>query len=297
MGIGKCRYKGCFIMKNETNNMKNEKNSGSSNMNDNRKRENSNPNHYIEEKNTRNILIYNEGRDEKLKPEVLDVYPEGIGEQLKNLLSQFPGCNILDCISMYDVEEKMNEDLLEKADVLVYWSHGGNGLFPEEVAKLIGAYVLRGLGFVVLHSAIGCKAFKSLMGTTCSIHYRHDDFERMTCCNPVHPIAAGLPLHIELEKEESYGEFIDVPTPDDIIYLGWFDSGEVCRSVMTWSRGYGKIVFIQPGHETNPSYKNPWIQKLIYNSCIWASRSFHLPEVPTDFHQKTSLEELRKKEV
>ena len=253
-----------------------------------------NANSNLEDKNLRNILIYNEGRDEKLKPEVLEVYPNGIGGQLEDLLSAFPGWNILGCISMYDMDEKLNDELLTKTDVLIYWSHGGNSIFPDAAAQLIQSHVLRGMGFVVLHSAIGCKAFKALMGTTCSIHYHHDDFERMTCCNPTHPIAEGLPLHIELEKEESYGEFIDVPKPDDIIYLGWFDSGEVCRSVMTWTRGYGKIVFIQPGHETNPSYKDLSIQRLIHNSCTWASRAFRLPEMPTDFHQQTNLEAIRK---
>ena len=239
------------------------------------------------------ILIYNEGRDEKMKPEVLQVYPEGIGSVLANIISELPDYELLDILSMYDIEEKLTDEILEMTDVLLYWSHGGNSMFTDELAQRIQSHVLRGMGFVVLHSAIGCKAFKLLMGTTCSIHYRHDDFERMTCCNPQHPIAAGLPLHIELEKEESYGEYIDVPKPDDIIYLGWFDSGEVCRSVMTWSRGYGKAVFLQPGHETNPSYHNPLIQKLIRNSCTWATRTFRLSELPADFHQEPSLQQLR----
>ena len=238
------------------------------------------------------ILIYNEGRDETLKPEVLDVYSNGIGVMLAEIVTTIPGVEILDILSMYDIEKKLTDELLEQADVLLYWSHGGNKLFPDALAIQIQSHILRGLGFVVLHSAIGCKAFKSLMGTTCTIHYRHDDFERMTCCNPLHPIAAGLPLHIELDREESYGEYMDVPKPDDLIYLGWFDSGEVCRSVMTWTRGYGKIVFLQPGHETNSSYKNPFIQQLIRNSCLWSVRAFHLNELPTDFHQDPSLQSI-----
>lgn len=238
------------------------------------------------------ILIYNEGRDERNKPEVLTIYPKEIGGALSHIVSQIPNSEIIDILSMYNVKEKLTNNLLESVDLLLYWSHGGNSQFPDELAKLIQDHVLRGMGFVVLHSAIGSKPFKALMGTTCSIHYRHDDFERMTCCNPLHPIAAGLPLHIELDKEESYGEYIDVPKPDDIIYLGWFDSGEVCRSVMTWTRGYGKVVFIQPGHETNSSYHNPYIQKLIVNSCIWASRSFFFEELPKDYHQEPSLQEM-----
>ena len=38
-----------------------------------------------------------------------------------------------------------------------------------------------------------------------------------------------------------YGEFFDIPQPDDLIFLGWFRGGEVFRSGCTFRRGHGKV--------------------------------------------------------
>jgi trehalose utilization protein len=73
-----------------------------------------------------------------------------------------------------------------------------------------------------------------------------------------------------LEDEEMYGEFFDIPTPDDVIFLGWYNSGEVFRSGCTFTRGNGKIFYFQPGHETNPAFKNENVQKIIKNAVRWA---------------------------
>lgn len=34
---------------------------------------------------------------------------------------------------------------------------------------------------------------------------------------PTHPIATGIPEKIEIPKEEMYGEYFDIPKPDDVI--------------------------------------------------------------------------------
>jgi trehalose utilization protein len=63
-----------------------------------------------------------------------------------------------------------------------------------------------------------------------------------------------------------YGEFFDIPKPDEVIFTGWFSGGEVFRSGCTFSRGYGKIFYFQPGHEEYPIYYMPEIQKIICNA-------------------------------
>ena len=68
-----------------------------------------------------------------------------------------------------------------------------------------------------------------------------------------------------------YGEFFDIPKPDDVVFLSWYRGGEVFRSGCTWQRGYGKIFYFQPGHETNPSYHNPYVLKVIENAVRWAA--------------------------
>ncbi|WP_029505108.1 ThuA domain-containing protein [Lachnoclostridium phytofermentans] len=226
-----------------------------------------------------NITIFNEGRDERRKPEVLEVYPNGIGGVLRDIVLEMEETNLLTIGCLYDEECGLTEDILEKTDVLIYWSHGGNHEFPDEIAKRVQNHVLRGMGFIVLHSAIGCKAFTSLMGTTCTFRYHHDDKEHVICCNPTHPIAQGVDDRFVLEVEETYGEFMDIPKPDDIIFIGWFSSGEVCRSGCTFTRGNGKIFFFQPGHETNPSFYHPQVRKIIQNACHWATPTRKLPKV------------------
>lgn len=227
-----------------------------------------------------NITIFNEGRDEKRKPEVLEVYPEGIGGVLKDIICEIPSVSIIKEASLYEEECGLTQDVLERTDVLVYWSHGGNEEFPDHVAVRIRDYVNKGMGFIVLHSANGAKAFKMLMGTSCAMRYHHDDFERLVCCNPTHPIAQGVSERFVLEQEETYGEYFDIPKPEDVIFLGWFDNGEVCRSACTWTRGYGKIFFFQPGHETNRAFYHKDVRQIIKNACLWAYPNVKLKEVP-----------------
>ena len=76
-----------------------------------------------------------------------------------------------------------------------------------------------------------------------------------------------------------YGEFFDIPAPDEVIYLGWFRGGEVFRSGCTFHRGYGKIFYFQPGHEGYPTYHNPNIQTILTNAVRWAYSPVKLAEI------------------
>ena len=61
-------------------------------------------------------------------------------------------------------------------------------------------------------------------------------------------------------------EFFDIPKPDDVVFAGWFSGGNVFRSGCTFTRGYGKIFYFQPGHEEYPIYYDKNIQKIIKNA-------------------------------
>ena len=127
------------------------------------------------------------------------------------------------------------------------------------------------MGLVVLHSGHYSKVFKGLMGTPCSLQWRLNDYEKLWCINPEHPIAKGIPQNIELGEEEMYGEPFRIPTPDEVVFLGWFRGGEVFRSGCTFKRGKGNIFYFQPGHEKNNSFHKPEIQNIIKNSIRWAN--------------------------
>ena len=55
---------------------------------------------------------------------------------------------------------------------------------------------------------------------------------------PLGAILEGVPAYFELEQEEMYGERFDVPTPDELLMISWFQGGEVFRSLCTWRRGH-----------------------------------------------------------
>ena len=84
----------------------------------------------------------------------------------------------------------------------------------------------------------------------------------------------SLPEHIELEVEEMYGEHFDIPAPEELVFIGWFAGGEVFRSGVTYTRGKGKIFYFQPGHESNPSYHNEYVRKILVNAVNWLAPAF-----------------------
>ena len=224
-----------------------------------------------------NVLVWNEFRHEKEMENVRALYPDGIHEYIANFLRS----DEINVKTAYlDMPEcGLTDDVLKDTDVLIWWAHCHHDEVPVEAAKRVQEYVLKGMGLIVLHSGHLCKPFKLLMGTSCTLKWRDDNKERIWCSKPSHPIAKGIPEHFELDVEEMYGEFFDIPNPDDTVFIGWFDGGEVFRSGCTFTRGYGKIFYFQPGHESNPTYHNPIIQKIIKNAVEWAAPVTRIDEI------------------
>jgi trehalose utilization protein len=69
-----------------------------------------------------------------------------------------------------------------------------------------------------------------------------------------------------------YGEFFDVPAPEELVFVSSFADGEVFRSGCCWTRGKGRIFYFSPGHETFPVYHQPEIKRVLANSVRWAGR-------------------------
>lgn len=209
------------------------------------------------------VTIWNEYKHEQEYENIRKVYPDGIHGCLAGFL-QDDFCVRTATFEM--PEHGLTEEVLQETDVLVFWSHALQDEFSDEVAKRVQRHVLSGMGLIALHSAHYSKIMKLLLGTSMTLKWRHGDKEKLWCIAPTHPIAAGVPQMIELPQEEMYGEFFDIPKPDDVIFTGWFAGGEVFRSGCTFSRGYGKIFYFQPGHEEYPIYYNKEIQQIIKNA-------------------------------
>lgn len=217
------------------------------------------------------VTIWNEFRHERMNPVVASNYPNGIHEAIREFL-QDEEKYVIRTATLDEPGCGLSEELLEDTDVLIWWGHKAHKEVPDEVADMVVRHVQAGMGFVALHSAHESKPFMRLMGTTCSLKWRKSGVkERLWNICPTHPIMRGIGDYFELEHVEMYSERFDIPKPDDILMVSWYPSGEVFRSVCTWTRGNGRIVHIKPGHETFPIYQNKNIQKLICNAVDWCA--------------------------
>ena len=196
------------------------------------------------------------------------VYPEGLGEYIAGFLRS--GDIEVITASLQDEECGLTDEVLKDTDVLIWWAHTRHAMVPDEIVDRVHNYILGGMGFIALHSAHFSKIFKRLMGTACSLKWRENARERLWTIMPNHPIAEGVDETFVLECEEMYGEVFDIAKPEELIFMGWYKSGEVFRSGCTWTRGHGRIFYFQPGHETNTAFKNKNIQKIIKNAVKWA---------------------------
>lgn len=212
-----------------------------------------------------NVTVWNEDSIETSDESVLKVYPEGLNGAIRDFLKLNDNFNVRTA-NLEEDDFGLPDEILNSTDVLIWWGHGKHERVPDELVKKIHSRVLRGMGMIFLHSAHFSKPFISLMGTTCSLKWRDGDRERLWTILPHHPIAKGIPEHFELEAEEMYGERFDIPAPDEQIFIGWFSGGEVFRSGNVWNRGLGKVFYFQPGHETNRSFYNEYVQRIITNA-------------------------------
>jgi len=217
-----------------------------------------------------NVTIWNENLHEKLDEKVREIYPEGIHGCIAEFLSYNEDVRIH--VATFDEPEHgLTKEILDSTDVLVYWSHMAQEEFSDEVAERIRQSVLNGMGLVALHSAHASKMMKLLLGTSMTLKWRHGDRERIFVTAPSHPIAQYIPEYVELPVEEMYGEYFDVPKPDDVVFTGWFAGGEVFRSGCTFTRGLGRIFYFQPGHEEYPTYYDKYVQRIITNAVYWCA--------------------------
>lgn len=218
------------------------------------------------------VTIYNEFTHERSDENVAKLYPNGIHGTLKAFLENDEVQ--VRCFTLDTVEE-ITPEVLKETDVMLWWGHVSHRQVPDSVAAAVRDAVLSGMGMIFLHSAHESKPFMLLMGTGCHVNWREDgDMERLWTVMPSHPIAQGVDPCVILPNEETYGEPFGIPQPDELIFIGWYDGGEVFRSGCTFRRGNGKIFYLQPGHETFPIYYDPNIQRIITNAVQWAKPDF-----------------------
>ena len=219
------------------------------------------------------VTVWNEFHHETRDDKVRAIYPNGIHEAVAEGLRE-SGDFEVQTATLDQPEHGLSQEVLDDTDVLIWWGHMAHGEVQDEVVRRVYQRILNGMGFIALHSSLMSKIFMKLMGTTCDIKWREvGEKERIWNVQPGHPIGAGLGEYIEIGAEEMYGEFFDVPAPEQLLFISWFAGGEVFRSGMTWTRGRGKIFYFRPGHETYPTYFNPEVRRVIANAARYVAQT------------------------
>jgi trehalose utilization protein len=222
------------------------------------------------------VLVWNEYRHEKLEERVGQVYPKGIHEAIADHLRKQPGMTVKTA-TLDEPEHGLTDEVLQSTDVILWWGHMAHAEVKDSVVDKVQARILEGMGMISLHSGHHSKIFRRMMGTTCNLRWREaGEKERLWVVEPSHPIAAGLGDYFELPNVEMYGERFDIPTPEKIIFISWFQGGEVFRSGCTWERGHGRIFYFRPGHETFPIYYEENVQRIITNAVHYVAPRIYL---------------------
>jgi len=217
------------------------------------------------------VTVWNEGRHEKQLDACKEIYPDGMHAVIAGFLNAEPDIEA-GTATLDEPEHGLTDRVLAETDVLTWWGHMAHGEVQDEIVDKVHQRVLDGMGLLCFHSAHFSKIFRKVTGTSCTLKWREiGEKERLWVVQPGHPIVRGIGEYIELPHTEMYGEFFDVPEPDDLVFISWFAGGEVFRSGVCYYRGCGKVFYFRPGHETFPIFKDRQIQKVILNAVRWAA--------------------------
>jgi trehalose utilization protein len=217
------------------------------------------------------VTVWNEFRHERSDAAVRSIYPDGIHAVVAAGLRD-AGLDVATA-TLDEAEQGLPAATLAATDVLVWWGHIAHAEVSDDTVDRVQQRVLDGMGLVVLHSGHHSRIFRRLMGTTADLKWREaGERERIWVVDRSHPIAEGLGDSFVVEPEEMYGEPFDVPAPDRLVLVSWFEGGEVFRSGCCYERGRGRIFYFRPGHETYPTYHDPNVRRVIANAVRWAAQ-------------------------
>lgn len=245
------------------------------------------------------ITVWNEFRHERKNKAVQAIYPKGIHTTIADALKKSLGSSAtVRTATLDEPQHGLTDEVIAQTDVLTWWGHMAHGEVKDEIVDKVHRRVLEGMGLVVLHSGHYSKLFKKLMGTGCGLKWREAaELERIWCVNPGHPIADGIGEYFEIKHEEMYGELFDIPAPDELIFVSWFEGGDIFRSGCCWTRGKGRVFYFRPGHEVFPSYHDANVQRVIANGVKWAAPRTGAPYSLAAPEVKKSLSPISSKHV
>ncbi len=221
------------------------------------------------------ITIWNENVHESRGDAIVAAnYPDGIHGAIAAGLSRHfaDSDDVVRTATLQQPEHGLTEQVLAETDVLLWWAHIAHDEVADEVVERVHRRVLEGMGILVLHSGHYSKIFQRLTGSTASLLWRNDgERELVWTIATGHPIAAGIPSPLVIDRQEMYGEPFDIPVPDELVFVSSFDGGEVFRSGVTYRRGNGRVFYFSPGDQEYPVYHHAEIIQVLANGIRWAA--------------------------
>jgi len=218
----------------------------------------------------RTVVVWSEATAPK------DVYPSDINGAIAEGLKDLKGWDVV-VAGIDDPGQGLPDDLLNRADVLIWWGHQKHGDVKDElVAKIVKRVKEDGMGFISLHSSHFAKPNKALMGTPCTwgAYVGDSTTLKVTVSDPKHPIAKGV-KDFTIEHSERYSDPYAVPTPESVVFEGVAslkDGGvDPSKQGFTWTIGKGRFFYFQVGHETNPIFYDANVRKIMLNAVKWAA--------------------------
>lgn len=225
------------------------------------------------------------------------IYPNNIRGAIAEGLREFGGDEV-EAIEAHldEPNQGITYDLINSADVLMWWGHVRHDKVEDQVAETIKKNVHeRGMGFITLHSGHYSKPFKAVLGATGHLKggWRDDlpnEVEELRVCAPKHPIAEGI-NDFSLPREEMYGAPFGIPYPQVIVFQSYFpNGGEYFPSFATTvgkgidpdfasgsgkgqnqGEGAGRVFYFRPGHEEFPTYYDPTVRQILWNAVRWCA--------------------------
>jgi len=220
-------------------------------------------------------------------------YPEGIHQVVVDFLNKTGEFEA----EAFAVDEKCLEPAsLDKYQAIVMWGHG-RPISPEAQMSVVTQVESGKIGMVGLHSILNYFRNPLLVGRLFgqTEHYGWEDGVpmRYTVAKKDHPIFEGVES-FEIKDEayyEPYGlvegaevllnmEVPDCETRQSRVFdftTGKYEvkdfrvAGLVTRAAWTYQVGLGRSFYLQPGHETDPTYREPVVQGIIARAVRWAA--------------------------
>lgn len=223
------------------------------------------------------VTIWNEFRHEPTEERVRAIYRDGIHGAIASAFADDPRFTVRTA-TLDEPDHGLGGTTLDETDVLMWWGHLAHDEVADAVARRVQERVLEGMGFIALHSAHLSKPFKLLMGTSCSLRWRKKgERQRVWNLAPSHPVTRGIGEQFVVPVSEMYGERFDIPEPDQLLFISWFQGGEVFRSGCTWNRGSGRVLYFSPGDQVYPIFYQAEIRRVLVNAAEWCAATMRTP--------------------